>query len=73
MVKLTKTELRALRTMLGLSIDECKRRYRKDDRGRLYQTGIHHRQDAKVLHTVYTYGSRGVQDNRLYALLRELN
>ena len=73
MVKLSKTELRALRTMLGLSIDECKRRYRKDDRGRIYQTGIHHRQDAKVLHTVYSYGSRGVQDNSLYALSRDLN
>ena len=63
----------ALRTMLSLPIDECKRRYRKDYRGRIYQIITRRGQDAKALHTVYTYGSRGIQDNRLYALLRELN
>ena len=36
MNKLNKTELRLMRTLHNVSIDEAKRRFIKDERGRLY-------------------------------------
>lgn len=36
MNKLNKTELRLMRTLHNISIDEAKRRFTKDERGRIY-------------------------------------